>query len=212
MNIDVAARLAHRLVAATGGWTEEGTMELSEEISTWGNEQAAIEAIESVRRSWIGDFRPPLAWVIKAYNDAVDLQRQRHPALPSGSPGGCGGSRWVNGVPCPRCNPYLHDIYGEPARWDRYLGGTPLHLLHSAVKWDASKGRAYVEGGMPPACLVDTIHDPADAPVDFVTGVAAARRGYAAQCLEEDREPDWDYFDKMFAAALSSALNRPEQT
>lgn len=81
MSPEFAARLAHKLTASTGGWDDAGTTELIEEVSAWRYEQAAVEAVMSLCRTWTG-YRPTLGNVIAAYNSAVDRQRMMVSSIP----------------------------------------------------------------------------------------------------------------------------------
>jgi hypothetical protein len=41
----------------------------------------------------------------------------------------CDGTRWIDGEPCPRCNPRLFALFGDRRRWLKFLSGTPADRL-----------------------------------------------------------------------------------
>jgi hypothetical protein len=205
-----ASELSEQIIAAFGGYSSEAAIQLGDEITTWGNVEAAEAAVYSLTHTWENDWRPTLPQIIRAYTDELDIRTRRERTI-HGVPGrGCDGTGWNDGVPCVRCNPYLRQTYNDPDKWARYLEGVPLHMLHEDVKLVHQRGRDVmtITNGMPIPCKVDTFHDPADAPVDFIDGIAAARRGYEAECRENGREPNWKFFDSQFGSALGRALDR----
>lgn len=78
MSPEFASRLARKLTASTGGWDDAATTELMNEITSWRNEQAAVESVMSMCRNWTG-FRPTLGDVVAAYRSACDRQQREMP-------------------------------------------------------------------------------------------------------------------------------------
>lgn len=76
MNPQRAEDLARHLVAATTGWTPDAILELTDEITRWGDVECAEAAIDYVRTSWAERSRPPLGWIIRAYNVEMDAKRR----------------------------------------------------------------------------------------------------------------------------------------
>jgi len=77
--------------------------------------------------------------------------------------GNCDGSGWLPdagtppaGRPCPRCNPWLHKLFGTPG-WARYLSGSPLDYLVPELKLVAGVLRT-PDGLMPSPCML--VDDP----------------------------------------------------
>jgi hypothetical protein len=190
MNRMQAAALAARITSSTGsGWNDVATTELTEMITDWVDVEAANAAVTKLIRGWTSDFRPAMGAIRDAYVIQFDVNRARR-AIAEGAvvvTGGCDGSRFRparfgSGVePCPRCNPYLADLFADPIRWKQYLDGTPLYVLHDGVTRDA-KGGTELERGMPPACARDEVHDPADTVVPPQQGYDIALRAYLADC------------------------------
>lgn len=85
MSPERAERLAEHLVNSTTGWTPESILELTNELEAWRDEECATEAIEYVRAYWNERSRPPLGWIIRAYNVELDAKR-RDAALNAPSP------------------------------------------------------------------------------------------------------------------------------
>lgn len=190
MNRKTATILAARIVASTGsGWNEVATAELTRMIEGWVDPEAADVAVTKLIRGWTSDFRPAMGAINAAYAIQFDVGRARR-AIAEGAvlvSGGCDGSRFrparasSGSEPCPRCNPYLSDLFADQARWHQFLDGTPLFVLHDGVTKDA-KGGIELDRPMPPACARDEIHDPADSVISPQKGYDIALRAYLADC------------------------------
>jgi hypothetical protein len=202
MNRTQAAVLAARIVSSTGsGWNDVATAELTEMIGGWVDPEAADIAVTKLVRGWTSGFRPAMGTINEAYVIQFDVARARK-AIAEGSvlvSGGCDGTRYrparvgSGSEPCPRCNPYLSDLFADRDRWKQYLDGVPLFVLHDGVTRDA-KGGIELERPMPPACARDTTHDPADAVVSPNRGYDIALRAYLADCELLGIEPDFEKF------------------
>ena len=76
MNEDNAIALATMLINSTTGWNPGAEAELVREIMTWRDHVAAETAVDQVRHTWAERSRPPLGWIVRAYNEARDARRR----------------------------------------------------------------------------------------------------------------------------------------
>lgn len=221
MTRDEAAVIAAIVTGATSGWDDAATTLLIREVTSWDDEKAAFAAADAVAHGWVESYRPSLGFICETYERAAALNRERLALTARGVGRGCDGSGWIvlnrrsagetdDTVPCRRCNPYLADIYDDVEKWRRYLDGVPLHLLHDDVEVRTIRGKEVMRGGhgTPPRCQIETHHDPAQRIATFLEGVEIARDAYIAECAQQGREPNWDYFESLMVSAMRSALNR----
>ena len=158
--------------------------------------EAAAAAVADMCDTWTGNRGPSLGQFMEKYWAQVTLQQQRHDllAVPSGTPG-CNGSGFAaDGAPCRRCCPVLWELSQQPDKWELYINGTPLYILHSGARRH-----------MPPRCQTDTFHD--REPDTFRDGVLIAAPGYADQCQQRGKRPDWRIFQKW----IDSIPEPPEE-
>lgn len=84
--------------------------------------------------------------------------RDREAPPPEERPGGCGGSGWIvvpidRVLPCPRCNPVLHELYRDPKLVRRYHNGESIDRLVPGVRRGTGGSYEMTDGQMPPRCL-----------------------------------------------------------
>jgi hypothetical protein len=77
MNEAMAMEYAGRIVNSTTGWTPEATVELTRELMQWHNLICAEAAVDAVCHGWVERSRPPLGWIVRAYNVEMDDMRRR---------------------------------------------------------------------------------------------------------------------------------------
>jgi hypothetical protein len=77
MNRDQAIVMVDRLVNLTTGWNDATATALVEAIMLWRDAECARAAIDHVANTWAEKSRPPLGWIVRAYNEALDDKRRR---------------------------------------------------------------------------------------------------------------------------------------
>ena len=194
---DCFKALSH-VVAVTPGWTAEAVEEVVDQLIDLASADALERACQDIARSWDQLMRPPIATILKAYDDAYEAigMRAIDPARVH-----CDGSgyRYVDAelVPCERCNPAHAAIRRDPDKYRRWAHGESLHLLDVDVEQVA--GRLRWKRERPQRCY------PADdRPEDIVTDVDRIREiqwaAYAEQAVELGRIPDRRHFDRLIGA------------
>ena len=189
MTEDEAYAAVGILAGALPGWPANATDVFVEQFMKHAADGAAMrEVCENIAATWRGEFRPSLGEVLDEYrrHPSVAAERASSVAEALAKTAGathCAGNGWVevpasNGLrrPCPRCSPYLSDVYDDPEKWERYLNGTGLDELHDQVT-KGRDGRLKMETPMPPPCRTDTRYDPERFP-DFAEGMAIAADEY----------------------------------
>lgn len=86
MNQDQAIELTTRVIASTTGWTHDAEAELLKEIMSWRDYEAAENAVWWVTHNWAERSRPPLAWIVRAYNEAREAERRAKASEPVHDP------------------------------------------------------------------------------------------------------------------------------
>ena len=76
MNRHHAEELVERLVNLTTGWTPESILELTKELESWRDTECAEAAVDYVAHYWAERSRPPLGWIVRAYNVEMDAKRR----------------------------------------------------------------------------------------------------------------------------------------
>lgn len=197
------------LIGGVAMWPEAATDGF---VTTFVNHaddaEAMIEVCDRIAVSWRDRAgRPSVGDVLDEYRRHPRVAAERE-ASASASMARSAGSTWCEGTgmiatsdgmrPCPRCNPYLADVYADPARWnDRYRAGTPLHELHGSLT--VTHGQLRSETPMPPPCKRDTHHDP-DRFVSAAEGVQRAEDQHRSMFGRGIDEPP--VANPMFAAEI----------
>lgn len=194
-------RAAGFLAGGIPGFNEDAVTVFVKQFMKHDDAAAMAEVCERMATSWEGRMRPSLGEVLDEYRRHPRIAAEREAstaaamARTAGGAKHCTGGGWVdvpegNGLrkPCPRCSPYLADVYSDVDKWERYLTGTPLHELHEAVTWDNHLRKMKMEVPMPPPCKVDTVHDP-ERIVDFADGMAKFHDEYRSVYGREMGDP-----------------------
>jgi len=211
MNEERATALAVKIVGRTTRRGTTSTHELIALLMSWEDVEAAENAVAVLCDTWQNSQRPTHGQIIALYREAqrLNLARKQDARYKAA----CDGTRWNQGVPCPRCNPYLHDVWQDPDLWGRFLDGTPLHVVHPDVR--LVNHRLEVDVPVPAACLQEDNYDEQGNAVKFhITSgeaLAAAAAGFAEGAAERGIEPDWERFDRTFRALIASVTKENEE-
>lgn len=181
------------LAGGLSGFGEDAVEVYTDQIMKRADDfEAMSEVCEQIVATWKpvehgGAFRPGLGEILDEYRNhpRVAAQREASTAAALARTVGathCTGSGWVDvpdgdGLrkPCPRCNPYLAEVYADADKWARYRNGAALSDLHDGVN-RGRDGAMKVESMSAP-CKVDTRYDP-ERIVDFAEGMQIARDEY----------------------------------
>lgn len=169
---DEAVHAAGLLIGSIGGFTEDAAKVFIQQLEKHTEDgEALIEVCDRMSTTWAGKFRPSLGEILDEYRQHPRVAAEREAratatatatAIRTGATH-CDGTRWiaVDGgfKPCPRCHPYLADLYADRDKWnDRYRAGVQVHELHPQVTM--THGQMHPEIPLPPPCKTDTRYDP----------------------------------------------------
>jgi hypothetical protein len=207
MNLDDAIAAMRYLSAMTTGWADETTAAYAVELAHLENPAALMAGVRKVAAAWTDSWRPSLGIVRDAYEHelALTVARQREELARRGVMR-CGGTGWVNWtdgeeLPCPTCAPFLHKVWTTPTLMVRWKAGEePWRLMDCADK--DSYRTDYARTPCAPGYL-DEVRT-----VSKAQAMAAAWKGYAADCEEAGVEADRARFDRLmgrFAGHLVAA-------
>jgi hypothetical protein len=208
MNDSEAIEAVAYLTAMTNGWDDDLALMYVGELGKLDNGATLMEACQRVARTWTFGNRPPLGVVFKLYGEveAEQVQRVRREfAAPSNVR--CEGSGWLpiadrrggDITPCPSCSPALSRVWADDESHARWRNGEQLWVILGADN-PADFRKAYGR----PSCLPGHVED--EHAISPQEGIEAARTAYAAECVADDRIPNWAYFDSIFSGVMARAL------